>query len=796
MLRNPSQESSEIQLVDIRSRTFSVVSRLLLPLASRKDINATRTSQRLEVFLPRLRMTFFVNANWELECRSMPGYIIDTTQSCGTLFGLENKLVLRPSPIISEQFLLPRRVIIPEGKVSFSKMGDFTSVSINTDAEKHTRWHEYTIDTDLGCLRNDASLISKLYQCYLHALTSHCLPDPLLGHTGTEEALLILRNAASRSFQRLDLRSAKLLELIRDLTPDRIYYPPHLTSMATVKWNNLPALSQHHDFYQTVCSILKHAQALEDLYDQPATFNTPDRSQSLLNRAVSRNKSYYPLDSQISEQPSSFNDVVYRSRDVSDDRTREHLAYQTSWSIWNARPSLHPTSPKLWDIMYKWDSLGPANGDVSLRYSPYWLKFNAKRDWLVIYKLCREAVNETHRNSRIELSFSLSAAAYSKSTYAHIVPFLMIFALDQRCRNLVSPSNPSYTLSDGLAPKTSRLENLVSESALPIDEIPAHLIAVDDSMSWWRVEQQQKAKYDAAIRREKSIVARSISDRWPYYEYSDFRGQWFNESDCKQRIDGYFQSISRNIALRDHVEQLQNILQPYRNISIPTSEPYLFSPQFLTGNPMAPSYSIRDILVSRANIPTSLTTTTEGPTLRPDFDSLEILIQEFQHSPQPLLQLYGNELDRSHHALRQDAFQSPRGVSPSHELLLRYHETCSHMKERIFLEIRAALSPSENVEKTSEIAGLWPRITSRSILRQLAHDCISRLPEEWEIVIKRYAVSLLRYQQSIRLLDLSSRGRHEELLREIEVTHSDVLAESTPDWLLIQVRPLPCWRPS
>jgi hypothetical protein len=31
---------------------------------------------------------------------------------------------------------------------------------------------------------SNASLISKLYQCYLQALTSHCLPDPLLGRTG------------------------------------------------------------------------------------------------------------------------------------------------------------------------------------------------------------------------------------------------------------------------------------------------------------------------------------------------------------------------------------------------------------------------------------------------------------------------------------------------------------------------------------------------------------------------------------------------------------------------------------
>jgi hypothetical protein len=93
------------------------------------------------------------------------------------------------------------------------------------------------------------------------------------------------------------------------------------------------------------------------------------------------------------------------------------------------------------------------------------------------------------------------------------------------------------------------------------------------------------------------------------------------------------------------------------------------------------------------------------------------------------------------------------------------------------------------VEKSSGIAGLWPRITPRSILGQLTQNCIGNLPEPWKIVITRYAVALLKYQQSIRLLELLSMQKHEELLREIEAIRSDVIVESTPDWLLVQVSP-------
>ena len=802
VLQKHSQDGSTIQLIDIRSKTFAMVSSMLSPLESPEHIIATHASRSLEVSLPRLHLSFFVNSNWELECRSIPGYVVDKNQSCGTMFGLRNKLILRPRPNSSEESLLPRRVIIPQGEISFRTDGDFTGVSINTNAEQHIRWHEYTIDPDLGCLKSNTSLSSNLYQCYLHALTSHCLPDPLLGRTGTEEALYMLRSAVCRSFQRLEGYDAKLLESISNLTPDRVYYPLHLQSMATVKWNDLPALSQHNDFYRNVCSILDHARALETLYDQPAVFDTPDRNQSLLNRAAFRNKSYYPSDLQVSEKTSTLDDVKYRSRDISGHGTVEHLTYRTSWSIWNARPSLDHKAPNLWDLMNSWGSIGPAGSGISLRYSRYWLEFDAARDWFVIYDLCREVVNGDFQNSRINLSFCLSAAAYGKSKYAEIVPVLMIFALDDRCRDLIPPPESSYTLSDGVAPGLTRLKDLVSRSALPLELTPLRPLNAGVSKSK-NVDRQRMAEYDAAIRRESTVVAESILRQWPDHKSVDFREHWFDNSERNRRINEYIQSISRNIQFREHILQLQSILQHHRNVLIPAAEPYVFSPQFITNHSNAPSYSIRDVLMSRTNVPTPPADGEPFPSrMTPPaeemescspvvLDDLRILIEELRNSRQSLLQLYGNELSKSHREwLGQNVSQSTRGIVPSQERLSLYRDECLRRKDKLFTEISATLAPSQDVEKTSGIAGLWPRITPRSILSQLAHDRIGSIPDQWKVVIMRYAASLLKYQQSIRLLELFSGQKHEELLREIEAIRNDVLAESTPDWLLVQVRQL------
>ena len=176
-------------------------------------------------------------------------------------------------------------------------------------------------------------------------------------------------------------------------------------------------------------------------------------------------------------------------------------------------------------------------------------------------------------------------------------------------------------------------------------------------------------------------------------------------------------------------------------------------------------------------------------------DNLKILTGEFRHSRQSLLQLYGNELNKSHHELMEHssslgASQSTRGANTSHGLLRLYHDECSHRKNRIFSEISATLAPSQNAENANAIAGLWPWITPRSLLRLLAQDHIGTLPNQWKAMIIRYAVSFLKYQQSQRLLELSSSQKSDEIFREIESMRSDVLEELTPDWLLVQVRPV------
>ena len=804
--------ATAVDLIDIRSATFRMISSSLSALESPKHIIITRTNQALEASLPRLRLLFFVNPTSELECRSMPGYVIDEFRSSGTMIGLKDQLVLRPSNGSSE---MPRRVIIPHGEIKFGLDGNFSTVSISTGSERKVDWHEYTIDTDLGRLTGNVSLRSKLYQCYLHALTSHCLPDPLLGHTGTEESLSILQSAALLSFQRLSEFDAKFLKLISDLTPHREYYS-HL-SMTKVLWNHLPVLSQHHDFHPAVLPIIDHAHSMEALYDKPVVFGVPPREESLLNRAASRNRVYYPHDLQIPRYASSSipKDVEHRSRDATDGGSEEHAAYQMSWSVWNAKPYLPRKWLKLWKKLRSWRSIGPSNGQMSLRYSRYWLSFNVAKDWLSIYDICQEALSCNPQEVKIKLAFSLSAATFSGFDRAEIVPLVLIFATDPRFGRLTPPPAPYFQLSDGTSPDRARLASIIYQCRRPIEQTPALT---------WRV-------HSKTIKRKEKEAAQRIVTQWrrrdvasgtcPFIRFESRQydlplgnrswfkkrfkindlPRWFDTQRLGEMADDYLRSISRNIRFRAHIADLQVVLNSYKTTAPIANPTYTFSPQFSTRPPKATSPSLRDVLTSRANCPQSkedldsLIHESTSPSLRDLLSSrtnfpqskedLASLIQEFRDSGKSLLRLYGDDLQQSYNDLLRKPARFP--CIPPSESLRHHRDLCSIKKDALFSEIANALAPDRELEKVISASGLWPRITPRSILCELSRNRVDTLADPWKRAITRYAAAFLKHQQSRRMIELSSQHRNEELLREAETACEEIAAAYSPDWLLIQV---------
>ena len=217
-------------LVDIRSPTWAMVSecfqclnfvdenhndeysqsRNLLITTSPIDSVESASMQQLSVTLLRYGLSFFVNEREELESRDFKDMVYDEDQCVGALFGLENLLVLRQKTYMAgtlvPEALFPRRVLIPSG---FPKTHENHQVRIDIDSDYLTSgldeplYHTYDVDTDLGCLIGNGSLISTQCLAYLHVMTSCHRPDPLTGKTGTQAALCLLQSAGCRSIMKL-----------------------------------------------------------------------------------------------------------------------------------------------------------------------------------------------------------------------------------------------------------------------------------------------------------------------------------------------------------------------------------------------------------------------------------------------------------------------------------------------------------------------------------------------------------------------------------------------------------------
>ena len=138
------------------------------------------------------------------------------------------------------------------------------TITPSSDIGCHIRAFIYDVDTLLGRLVGDGNLTSWYFLAYLHVLTSYWLRDPLTNRTGVQQALQMLRSANSFSFMELTDEHINILESIANITPDRRFYPDHLTSMETVIWHSiLSPLSQIASYQSLVGAILDHGNKQE-----------------------------------------------------------------------------------------------------------------------------------------------------------------------------------------------------------------------------------------------------------------------------------------------------------------------------------------------------------------------------------------------------------------------------------------------------------------------------------------------------------------------------------------------------
>lgn len=796
-------------LADVHRALFQSISLRLSPLEDSRYLHVIYSAvQRITVELPRMKLSFFVNDKGDLESRNMKNQVVDKNQSSGTLLGLRNQLLLRAKDPASQDHPQSRTVLIPHGVVHFSIHGNHVSVRIDVGTDREVAFYQYKVDSDLRYLAGSTGLTSRLFKIYLHALTSHCFPDPLTGRTGTEEALYELSEPATSSFDRITEQQAELLKLIGALTPVREYYPVHLRSMQTVHWASLSPLSQHYAFATAVDSVLRRADALRlfcPLKFNPLAYITQPEA-TLLERAARRSHIYYPVDStaQLSTvlDKRYDSDQAYTGRDCNPTvwAKAEHAASLTTKMIftrWN-QPTYASCNLAHEVESWKANRIGGPSLKLKLTYNSKWLRLSLPSSWLSVYNLCRHASTS---GNQYRLAACLASATYSDRLPENLLHVLLAFATNSSFRSLAPPSHSYYQLEDKYEPDSSRVKRFVSSYRRNLDDSPANNLSRRSDESMYDFGERQDSYYQTHISSLETEFAAALMSQWPGTQphAPDVYSPWFEVAPCLVAVREYYESCSKNAELRAHLQHIQGILSsqsPNSSLGISASPPVRVNSQQRRQprlEPMA-SLSLLPLMCSRIHQKSELSLPQSRPSISknkgdPTDDSrLASLSAELRRSDNLIHARYGEDLEASRVNLAKAEVISLPNQLPRVEDLCTNGENCRRYLQSLLDKICHSLGPSTPSERVVSIAGVWPRRTPRDILRRLSLWGRQSLPEVWKEALMEYARAFVEYQHTQYLVLLAQDNKKEDFYKELDLESIDSCALThNPDWLLVQV---------
>ncbi|KAL0573927.1 hypothetical protein V5O48_008024 [Marasmius crinis-equi] len=803
-------------LIDINSRSFEMVAATLQPFEHPNFLLMSCSRDfdpfTLLVELPRYRLAFFRNSSQNLESRNFPGMVIDhADQSVGALVGLHNRLVLRPND--PNLVGVRRKVLVPYGTITVSDyLDDHISVTIDTGKVDVVRFADYTIDSDQGCLMGTTSLRSRLYLVYLLALTSHCLPDPLTNHTGTEEALSEFYGAACMSFRELQEDDIDLLVQIGKLTPPRFGAPQFAPRHQSVTWNSLPPLSQHHGFAsraKEILSFAKHQQVFHDsrsesLEGQEKKELLPRRNDHLDARAAARMAIYYPAD--IKGRPDKgVQDKIYSARDCSLVRESLIAAVASTVSV-GGTSSLLPraaTLPELFST--QWRRLRVPSDTFKMSYGRHWLDLSMADSWLSIYTQCTDGREKDRK--RCQLLFSLAAMVFSQASYACYVHPIVLVLSEAAFRNLRPPDavGSLFDLTRGSSPSREQIHSYVKGSAAAVEETPSWNIARQEEESDHDYKHRRQQHHQARLDQYASRLRDYFSVRWQPWINGDraihfpanVEAVYFNHTRLSGVIDDYFRICNQNRLLLQHARSASVFLDDGIDTAIELDiENYSFEHSNVPVMTVATKVTISSLLEREHPVmpqrdmelwgnadgfrDTDATTETER---------LKGLLRPMLRSTYALRKKYAQDLQESIRNI--DAISSPP-TAPSipftEEKLLAQRQLSFEQLESSLQCIVDALSPSTPFDEAIATTGAWPRLTLRQLLRQLAYPANTRLTNHWKETILSLARDVLEYQRATRLLSYAQQKKKEDFFRELDTHVFDMeSALQHPDWVLIQI---------
>jgi hypothetical protein len=797
-------------LIGVASETADVLSGILSPLEAPERIHFTLhcSSSSVEIELPRLQLVFDLKSGQSsIQSRQYRGMSIDSNQSLGTLVGFRNKLLLKHEHDGS------RLIILPEGDVSYKRNGDHVLVS--SDKESTTRAHAYQIDDQLGRLIDNGNLQSKLFLAYLHALTSFCLPDPLLRQTGTEQALSILGSAAVRSFDRLAHENIELLSRIAQLTPGRSYYPANERVMQTVDWSpTLSFLAQHGSFSKSIKSIFGQATRAMIFYPDVVLPQLEHVELELLERDCIRS-STFRVSGFGAEDHTINHDCEYSARDRDQGSKQGMNAFVMSSVIHQRRSSVHfdvaaHLANRLWEFLEKAAQiLGPGHPFPSsdLKYDAGLLTASSEfisRHWVILH----QTLSQSSTVDQFRLMIWLSTLAFAPNADLQMIQTVACFFALPTMAHISLPISNSFRLKRGLNADRTELHSIAQLALLPLACSPEANLTAKPKESEFDFKKRQQVAFEDNQSGAIDRLVNALRAQWPCEVPNTPTDSnpisftaYIDTAKVMRDVKPSFKAWFDNNQFLKYLGQIGDTLAGQTVSPLSTSLPPIATPEwtprrkrgfvsiddiFACSTPLALPFSAVDMPDLLSSVPLAT------PRLSALIERLETYaisnyemeyVKDLRESLCSLL-----SRDRVYHLRSKGADVK--------EALADYLRRCKERVHKTYENLISALNSPVNAEDAMQIFGFstiavdvkqWPRLSPMLLLQQLTRNHWQKLNVVWKRNIVQYGLCLSALQRAERLLSLYGKDDF-DLVKELENPgHENWDPFEYPESLLLEV---------
>jgi hypothetical protein len=847
-LRTAWNGNKELEHVGMRSMTATVISDIFRSIEYPEYIHLTLDSEKskLNIHLPRYQASFSLDYGEDaIRSDQYVDLIVDEDQSLGTLHGLQSRMVLRSKE--NRGSLAARAVLVPEGQPFFVKERiGYASVYLVPDrTESSIKYHFYYVKELLGFLKGPGTLRSELYLCYLHAVTSHVLPDALTGYTGTERALQILRSDTVSSLARAASagfgNDVQLLRQIASLSPSRAYFRIPGRRIQSIVWSDVPALAQSDELYVATQEIMNEVLDFESCFPLGLEGLKPlDHSEdSLVKRAIARTsgndseKSYEDRDREYGGRntPAGLETAKLARRlvtllsDHKPDQLTEQILPSSILNLTQALGCRIPESPGL--VYPNYSSSKPQVSDMvglprelQLGFDIRWLGLSSvtlRSSWTRLHEwLYQSNMVEEDCGDKYDIMMLFATLCFASGMDSQIMQILLCFAISPgaRPRQLEHWEHATATsvpleLTHGAVLDESKLNSLAEEFARDFEYTPG------DS-SWYR------SGVSAEDRRSQRLKFQAAQDKCVEKLLDELKNQGLCENPTITNPSSYAKYISINkfmdevrilfrswLRNKQHVDYLRRVIAAAEGFKVLTSTDEDSIPARLIWRYPTPQgfkgLTLTYLLAHSsppqisAVVPTAFgefLERREPYKLQSQTKQLLGDLKNIDDSEHPHREVYRKELSASVESLLSSRHGPPslgadtdgkwlRGELDTH--LRICEENVTQMTQSIItLLSRMPYATDQNVAWYP----LWPRITTRSLLEQLSHRRWEspELPGFWKQALVEYAKAITTNQRAQRLVRLFARAKWKDLAKEIQnVGHQGWDPLEFPEYLLFEV---------